>query len=1061
MASDGARYTLEVLLKLRDSLSKGVGKPIAQLRQLEKQAVKTAKAIDALHKKAAKGVKAPAAPKAAADVDKAARAHVRLSAQQHADATRALRFERDQTRLATDRLRLRREETRLLKEETGLHEKRERAARAPLPAQRAPRVSRRSVPQPGAWMGDSDKPPRWRDEVEDRRPPRRERGRTRGALDTIERAGHYVGRARDTAYDFRDAYGQARESLSRYTDPAGELMRARARLGTLGLDPGESARANEAINKTVAAVPGARLSEVTEAFAELYEVFASVDDTARNIGRAAKYSFALKTLHGDQYSPEQLITQTKAAYKFVDLIGLTKPDAQGRVDNARVDEYHDRLMQVLSATGGEVNPREMLQAAKIGGTSLMGMSREGLTHIASLASDVGGSRAGNMQKSMLQSFVGGKLFDKHVNALAEYGMVDSGKVRKGKGGKLDIQPGGIRYADTISTDPMIFVDKLAEGMRKKGVDTTSERDVINATARLTPNTLAQNMLAQLIIRKDEMTRFDELVKKAEALDKMFARAEGSPLGKIEDAKAKAENVRATLGGPMLEAGGSLSEHLARFYAGLQSFAEGSPTMSSALAGIASLGGASLSAGEGVGNLAGLLRELRGGGGGAGGGAGGGGILGTGVGVGETTLGGLWGASKVGGYVRQLVPALVSRLAGPVAIGAFAYESMTALHEQYEYDRQQRNKAEGGAAQSFEQLKKLREQSGGVLPPEVARTLAAKAFPGIDRRGLLNELDLKTYGAAGYPGVALPQYDRGEVMAGGFTRRGPELQYPEVMREFIRDIRARTQRGELKQAPADSILEIAKKAFPESFTKASQELAGSMVKLPEPMEQTAKALSDLQRPADSLPPSLSRLGASLDSLAMRIDGLKIEAPSFVIPPGGTTGGTTGPGRKTGNKLIDSYDPLKGFREGSAVGSVIHSDGAVNLHRGNVVFPARLSRRRPGDWLDAASAAGRRAAATSPLSRRRAGVDDLLRQFQGARAEVYGGGAAGGIQFSSSYPITVGGGGFDVDAVVSDLERQHAQERAQVRAQLEELKRKVSPRRTHRVLKHRMKIEEEAT
>ncbi|HEX7312925.1 MAG TPA: hypothetical protein VF297_03345 [Pyrinomonadaceae bacterium] len=1058
MASDGARYTLEVLLKLRDSLSKGVGKPIAQLRQLEKQAVKTAKAIDALHKKAAKGFKAPTA-----DVEKATRAHARLSAQQHADASRAIRLERDQARLATDRLRLRREETRLLKEETGLHERRERAARAPMPAQRAPRVSRRSVPQPGAWMGDSDKPPRWRDEVEDRRPPRRERGRTRGALDTIERAGHYIGRARDTAYDFRDAYGQARESLSRYTDPAGELMRARMRLGTLGLDPGESARANEAINKTVAAVPGARLSEVTEAFAELYEVFASVDDTARNIGRAAKYSFALKTLHGDQYSPEQLITQTKAAYKFVDLIGLTKPDAQGRVDNARVDEYHDRLMQVLSATGGEVNPREMLQAAKIGGTSLIGMSREGLTHIASLASDVGGSRAGNMQRSMLQSFVGGKLFEKHVNALAEYGMVDSSKIRKGKGGKLDIQPGGIRYADTISTDPMTFVDRLAEGMRRKGVDTNSEKDVINATARLTPNTLAQNMLAQLIIRRDEMTRFDELVAKAEALDKMFARAEASPLGKIEDAKAKGENVRATLGGPMLEAGGSLSERLASFYTGLQSFAEGSPVMSSALAGIGSLGGAALSAGEGVGTLAGLLRDLRGGGGGGGGGAGtggGSGILGTGVGVGDAVAGGGWALGRFGKWgLRAGIGLVGSAGAGYAAIAALAAGSIYALHSQYEYDTEKRKKDEGGAAQSFEQLKKLREQSGGILPPDVARDVASKAFPGVDRRGLLNELDIKTYGTAGYPGVMVqPQFDRNASLAGSFARRAPELQFPELMRGFIDDIRGRVQRGELKQAPADSILEVAKKAFPESFGKASQEAAAALAQLPQPMEQTAKALADMQRPADSLPSSLSRLGGSLDSLSAHIGGLRIEVPSIYAPPGGST---TAPGPRRNRFLEGPYsDPFGAIKPPqSAVGSVVHRSGLVSVHAGNTIFPAKLSRRRPGDWLDAARGVGRRAASPSPLTfRRRADAADLLRDLAGAGSEVYGG---GGIQFSSSYPITVGGGGFDVDAIVSDLERQHAQERAQVRAQLEELKRKVSPRRTHRVLKQRMKIEEEAS
>jgi hypothetical protein len=40
--------------------------------------------------------------------------------------------------------------------------------------------------------------------------------------------------------------------------------------------------------------------------------------------------------------------------------------------------------------------------------------------------------------------------------------------------------------------------------------------------------------------------------------------------------------------------------------------------------------------------------------------------------------------------------------------------------------------------------------------------------------------------------------------------------------------------------------------------------------------------------------------------------------------------------------------------SALGSIIRSDGVVNLHKGNVVFPASLSRQRPGDWLSQAAA-----------------------------------------------------------------------------------------------------------
>lgn len=1007
MPTPGKRQ-LEVVLSFRDNLSGKAPRTVKALRSIEGQAKKTVSAVEKLNKVmgGALGGRRSGGSRLSTELQTG----VRLSRQLAAEAGRGLKLETQQAKLLRERTRARAEGVRLAREEARLSEQITRqSARAATPARR------RASYQTGDWMRDSDRPRDWRRELGEARPPRISGERPRRA-GTFERAGHLAGRTRDAYSDFRDAYGQARDQIREYTDPASELMRARMRLGTLGLNSEEATRADAAIRQTVAAVPGSRLSEVTQAFAELYEVFASVDDTARNIRRAAQYSFSMKTIHGDLYSPEQLITQTKAAYKFVDLIGLTKPDAQGRVDNARVDEYHDRLMQVLSATGGEVNPREMLQAAKIGGTSLIGMSREGLTHIASLASDVTGSRAGNMQRSMLQSFVGGKLFDSNVDALAQYGMVDRSKIRKQRNGKLDIQPGGIRYADTISTDPLIFIDKLAEGMRAKGVDTNVEKDVINATAKLTPNSLAQNMIAQAIIRREEMTRFDELVAKGESLGKMFARSEVSPLGRMEDARAKAENWRATAGGPMLEAGGQVSSYLAPFYAELQKFSEGSPVLSAALAGITSLGGASLSAGEGVGTLASLLRELRGGGGGGTSGSGGG-ILGTGYGVSDVATGGYMGWHGVRAGLRWGGRGL---LAAGTAIGGAAVTPYVAAALATTaggiglYTRHRAVKAGEGADSAaqglYDSVRQLREQSGGRLPADVARNLGATAFMQLDRAGdLTTKLEPGFYGA--YQRLYDPSAFRGWVSSYDperapevFRQRSPVLGFPEVMRTFIDDVTRRVGAGQISKEAGDRTLKAAQATFPESFAKASVTAAEAVGKLPEPATQTGKALAEILGPARNLPPSLASLVFSFDSAAAQIRALEIRAPSITLPP---SGGSTGTGKpKTGNRLIDSYDPLGGFRERggpvrrgvsyvvgeagaelftpgadgfitphdklgwdapsrrafdlpnllpqSSVGSVIQSDGAVNLHRGNVVFPAKLSRRSPGDWLKSAEA-----------------------------------------------------------------------------------------------------------
>lgn len=915
---------LQVILNYKDNLSGKAGRTVASLRAIDKAAGSTLKTIEALTKALGRGGTRggsrgglgvgtrPSSLKPQLD-------QLRLQTQQTRLQREQLKLSQDKSRLAlveartggavskalVEEVRLRKENARLSQVEARTAQIRERTSSAgELADLRALRERVRLQ----------------REELKLQSDMRRGRGRRAGWVDELNRKAHF-------AQDVKGVYDDARDRVRGYTDPAGELMRSRARLGALGLSGDEEARATESINKTVAEVRGARLSDVTQSFAELYEVFGSVEDTARNLPRAAKYSFALKTLHGDRYSSEQLISQTKSAYKFIDLLGLTKPDAQGRVDQTRADAYHDQLLQVMSATGGDVDPREMHALAKIGGTSLLGMSREGLTHMAALAGDVGGSRAGNLQRSLFQSFVGGKLYPKHVKALDGLGMIDRSKVLKKTGGKYELLPGGVKHAETISTDPLIFVDKIAEALRSKGVDTTNESQVVNATAGLTGNVLSQQALAQLIIRRAEVTRFDEIVKRAEATDKLYDRATGLPIGQIEDRKAKAENLRATAGTPMLEAGGSLSEQFARALTGLQSLSSDSPVMAATLAGIGTLGTAALSTGDGLNVLTGLLGQFKGGGAG-------GGIAGTGADTSDLLSGGYFGWRALRGAL-----ALTPKALGPAAIAALGVGSVYTLHKQYKHDTETRHKAEGDASSQFETVKRLREQHGGRLPDDVARQLSSKAFPGLDRRGLLNELDVKTYGTAGYPGVSTgPRYDRDAVMAGGFARRAPELQYPELMRGFIADIRQMVSSGAMTQQAGDRTLGVAQQAFPEAYKAATESLAQEIAQLTGQVTPLTGAFTNLQTPTTQLAAGLGSAQGAAQNFASRVNALDLTVPlPTLVPFPVTTPGVPAAGAP--------WKPPQ-----SAVGSVVQRDGLVHAHRGNVIVPARLSRRSPGDWLE---------------------------------------------------------------------------------------------------------------
>ena len=60
--------------------------------------------------------------------------------------------------------------------------------------------------------------------------------------------------------------------------------------------------------------------------------------------------------------------------------------------------------------------------------------------------------------------------------------------------------------------------------------------------------------------------------------------------------------------------------------------------------------------------------------------------------------------------------------------------MAAVFSNYKYETEKLKSAEDVAASRFEEIKRLREQSGGRLPDDLSHKYAAEAFAGVDRRG---------------------------------------------------------------------------------------------------------------------------------------------------------------------------------------------------------------------------------------------------------------------------------------------------------------------------------------
>lgn len=936
MGASGKKQ-LEVILNYRDHLSGRSGRTIKALASIESQAKRATTAVNLLNKalgRSGGGSSSTRAGRLPADLQLG----TRLTRQLTAEMQRGLKVETQQVRLQREQARLRQDNVRLAKEESRALEAGARAQRAGIATETADlRLLRERI----RLQRDAD---RLMESRARRRSP---------FFDGIDRARSGVGAVRDFYHAGRTAYDTAKT----YADPAVEQMRARSRFSLMGFPEDERAQAFAAVERVSAEVKGVRQVDVQEVMTGLVNTVGTVREAVELLPLAAKHLATTEALAGGPEARAEAIKQFTTTAKALELLGKDQ-------DMGEMQKYMNIVAQAGLATGGDINANEFRAFAKYANIAAPGMTPEGLRKYLPLLSQMGGARSGTALMTLYSNMVGGRIPAHKLRYWEELGLLDKSKVEfnKNTGQVQRLRPGAIPIAEGLGRDPVDVADKLTQVFKKKGIDVTSYDSVNKQLMSMFGDRTGAGALAQMINYRaaldKEARNYERAASITSGYDFIFDGK--NPLGNFVKLDAARNDARAAAGMPVAQAGGDLAGYLARALDYARGKAHENPTAAAATVGVLSLGKASAEAADGVSQFGEVLRGLKGTGGG-----GGGGIAGRGVDGTDAAAGGYFGlrALKMGGRAGA---ALLGALWGPAAIAMFGGGSMYALHEQYKYDTETRRKTEGDAGTGFEAIKRRREEAGGRLPDDVARELSARAFPGVDRRGLLNELDVKTYGTAGYPGVmARPQYDRDALLAGGFARRAPELQFPELMRGFLDDIRGRVQRGEMAQAPADRLVEIAGKAFPESFKAATAGAEAELAKLTPAATASAEALKKVAEPAVGMASSLNEAQSAALSFASRVNSIDVRA-SIVLPPAGggaTAGGAgaAGKGRKFGFDFLNPFPT-------SAVGSVVEGDGLVSLHKGNVVFPAALSRRSPGDWLDSAEAlrGGRRSAPADELT-----------------------------------------------------------------------------------------------
>lgn len=316
------------------------------------------------------------------------------------------------------------------------------------------------------------------------------------------------------------------------------------------------------MKKTVGEIRGLTLTGATETLLDLHTAFGDLGHAIEALPQASKFRVGFQTLFGERFSSEELEQQIQSAFKYLEVTGSV---AKGREE---MDRRFNVIAQLMASTGGRVRPSELLTMARRGGPALQGLSIQGLRNLSAPIQELSGTGVGTSLMSMYQSIIGGVMKQSAAAEFQRLGLLDPKKIEYGRAQRIKkLQPGANKLGALLMEDPLKAADALIEAMRKplRGapIDTTNANKVREEIAILFGNRTAQRLMSILTTQRGLVLTHTKTSEIAKDIQKVFDQALDTPAGKIRAFDAL-ENLRAEMGGPLLNALGNVARGITPF-----------------------------------------------------------------------------------------------------------------------------------------------------------------------------------------------------------------------------------------------------------------------------------------------------------------------------------------------------------------------------------------------------------------------------------------------------------------------------------------------------------------
>jgi len=335
----------------------------------------------------------------------------------------------------------------------------------------------------------------------------------------LERSSQVIGSGLKAAAGAAAAYEGSRavRAIADHTvRSASDRGHEETRMAAGGMTPAEIKEANELAGSISRKYPSMSQTEVMHTARNVRSVVGHFEEATKILDPLMKLRVVALGAHPEKAA--ELGEDFDKLIKGMEIKGVTQ-------DLGKFQHYIDGMAKAINVFGDTLRPTDYYEMFKYGRAATNALSDDFMLKTAramALAQELGGSSAGKALSSFYTQFIGGKMSNKSLAQLQEYGLLtDESKIIKTKTGNVKgILPGAImgqEYLQPGSTDPYAWVNNvLIPQLRKKGV--TEPAKIQEVIAALASQTTTAQMMSIFATQQARIEKDKHLVEGARGVD---------------------------------------------------------------------------------------------------------------------------------------------------------------------------------------------------------------------------------------------------------------------------------------------------------------------------------------------------------------------------------------------------------------------------------------------------------------------------------------------------------------------------------------------------------------